>query len=129
MLNANLGELSGLSIHSQTVFEIAGQAVDFGGDLDDDGIPDLLVGAPTANNGLGAVYVFLSSDGGLDLWFGPEGTGALTSEASIAFVGAAAGDQSGRSVAFVGDVDGDGIDDFALGAPFNDEGSSNGGKA
>jgi hypothetical protein len=43
--------------------------------------------------------------------------------------GAAAGDQLGASVAFVGDVDADGFEDLAAGAPGDDVGGTNAGMA
>ena len=41
----------------------------------------------------------------------------LNSATAVRFVGAAAGDAAGTSVATLGDVDGDGLTDFAIGAP------------
>jgi hypothetical protein len=48
---------------------------------------------------------------------------------SYQFVGAAAGDQSGWSVASAGDVDGDGRDDLAIGAPYADGGGADSGES
>ena len=43
-------------------------------------------------------------------------------------LGAASGDGFGASVAFVGDTNGDGFDDFAIGSPLNDAAGSNAGR-
>ena len=47
---------------------------------------------------------------------------------SIANLNGSAGDSFGESVAGSGDVDGDGVDDWIIGAPGNDENGSNAGK-
>ncbi len=52
---------------------------------------------------------------------------SLTSLTS-SIVGDASYDQYGKSVVIVGDVNGDGIDDFVVGAPDNDSAASNAGK-
>lgn len=84
------------------------------GDLDTDGIPDLAVGAPfddTGGNGRGALYVFFMQANGtarssVKIASGLNGCPAL---ADASFFG--------NGVAGLGDVDGDGIPDLAVGAP------------
>ena len=95
-----------------------GRALANGGDLDDDGYEDLVVGAPyldvTTDEGL--VYVYFGSVSG------PDST-------PTTLTGAVAGEGFGAAVAGVGDVDGDGVDDLLVGAPNSDAGALGGGRA
>jgi hypothetical protein len=95
----------------------AGYAVSPGGDLNDDGHPDLLIGAPRhdgAGVDAGAAYVV----------YGPV-TGELDlALADVRLLGAAAEDTAGVSVAAAGDVNGDGAADLVVGAMGSDEGGS-----
>lgn len=91
--------------------DMAGYAVSFAGDVDGDGRDDVLIGAPGVDvevELLGAAYLVqhASRDGG----------GSL-SEADAKLVGEAERYAAGLAVAAAGDVDGDGFDDLAIGAP------------
>jgi hypothetical protein len=93
------------------------------GDLNNDGLQDLLIGAPHADNAgadSGASYVF----------YGPLSAGSLNaSDADAVFSGEAAGDNSGSALSGGGDVDGDGIDDLMVGARYESTGAVNAGAA
>ncbi len=78
------------------------------GDVDGDGFSDLAIGMPgydVAGVDVGAVAIHLG---------GPSG---LETDAWAVLVGAAPQGAFGSSVAFLGDVDGDGFGDLAVGAP------------
>jgi hypothetical protein len=89
------------------------------GDVDGDGSDDLLVGATLHSEG--------GTRGGIAyLVLGPvHGTRSLY-EADARFIGEAANDRAGESVA-VGDIDGDGIEDVLVGAPLGDTAGSDAG--
>ncbi len=85
------------------------------GDIDGDGVGDLIVGAPrhewTAGTDRGAVYV-LSGATGAQIW---------------KLGGSADNDQLGYAVAGPGDVDGDGTPDYAMGVPWDSQVKDDGG--
>jgi hypothetical protein len=90
------------------------------GDLNGDGLKDLVITAPGAAGGLGEVYVvFGRADyfaGGINLAAVAAGTGGfMLRGGTIGDIGTVR--DLGRSVSAAGDVDGDGIDDLIIGAP------------
>ena len=94
--------------------EGVGQVVANAGDYNDDGIADLLVGAHKASQERGATYVWFGSSTG---WSDTD-----TSAVDVAYRGGSAFDRSGHGADGVGDITGDGVDDFAVGAfGFSDE--------
>jgi len=91
-------------------------AVSGAGDINGDGIDDLAVSAERA--GPGFVYIVYGKEGGL----GDIDLTTLTNEQGFRIADFDLEQQSelGRSVHSAGDVNGDGIDDIVLGAPFLD---------
>jgi len=105
-----------LATDADLAIQGAGASVSGAGDVDGDGIDDLIIGAPRADpngrNFAGASYVIFGRDQG----FPP--TIDLAGDADLIIQGASAYDFSGSSVSGTGDVNGDGIDDLIIGAPF-----------
>jgi len=96
------------------------------GDLDNDGITDLVVGVPLDDDGnaagnRGAVYIlFMGTDGKVDGF-------QKISDTAGDFAGVLAdADRFGFSVASIGDLDNDGITDLVVGVPFDDDGNAAG---
>jgi len=86
-----------------------GTGVELAGDVNRDGVPDVVAGAP----GGGRAYVYSGKDGRVLL--------TLTAESKD--------DTFGRHVTSAGDVDGDGYADVLIGAPTNATGGKDAGRA
>src|SRR6185436_8815472 len=101
-------------------FDGFGTSVACVGDLDGDGVPDLAAGSPTDSQGgpeAGAVWVaFLKPDGTVKASVKiTEGQAGLSGSLPD-------GGHFGRSVGAAGDIDGDGRQELAVGAPLADLG-------
>lgn len=112
--------------------DFAGSLVALPGDVDGDGAPDMLIGAYGAGDldgdeggeggeGRGDEG---GEEGAVYLVRGPPGEPRAAADADARFHGTSAGDRAGFSIAGPGDVDGDGLGDILIGAPFADEGAS-----
>ncbi|MEH1864720.1 MAG: integrin alpha, partial [Nostoc sp.] len=117
---SNLNGTNGFVLNGINVYDRSGISVSSAGDVNGDGIDDLIIGAIFADpNGtsLGQSYVVFGNNTGfsatLDL-------STLNGTNGFAINGINAYDSSGRSVSSAGDVNGDGIDDLIIGAPTAD---------
>ncbi|MDG1483407.1 MAG: MopE-related protein [Myxococcota bacterium] len=102
--------------------DYAGYSVSGGGDIDDDGYDDVVVGAygdDITDSAAGAAYVL----------YGPFSGQNSLNTAVVKLVGETSFDYAGFSTALVQDVDGDGADDVLVGAYQEDSGGSNAGAA
>ncbi len=121
----NLSSLSGTNgfvLNGIDGGDFSGISVSSAGDVNGDGIDDLIIGAqnarPNAQIYAGESYVVFGAAN-----LGAGGAINLSSlDGSIGFVlnGIDVSDKSGRSVSSAGDVNGDGIDDIIIGAPYAD---------
>jgi hypothetical protein len=95
------------------------------GDLNQDGIADLVLGNPLAD-----VYAppLMQNAGAVFVMFGGSALSSRSlSSADLVFTGEALGDQFGSSFA-LGDVNGDGLADLVVGAPLNSYFDANAGR-
>lgn len=116
---ANINGINGMVIRGESAVDYSGFSVGAAGDINGDGIDDLLIGAryadPNGVNKAGRSYVLFGSDVGL-----PSPFNLSNIDGSNGFVinGVGVEDNSGFSVSAAGDVNADGIDDLIIGAPF-----------
>jgi len=117
----DLNGSNGFAINGIAAYDNSGRSVSSAGDVNGDGIDDLIIGATSAKpNGIfpaGQSYVVFGSNSGfaagLDL-------STLNGSNGFAINGIAEGDYSGYSVSSAGDVNGDGFDDLIIGAKYAD---------
>ncbi len=107
------GALPDVVLEGPAASSLFGSAIAGGGDFDGDGFDDLVVGAWSYNNGRGSIFLYrggLVPDATADQRFSVTASSGIT--------------RLGQSLAFVGDWDGDGRDDFVAGQRSNTNGTS-----
>ena len=113
---ASLDGSNGFRLDGVLLGDGAGTDISAAGDINGDGIGDIIIGAPGATpNGAnsGASYVLFGKTGGFSA---TQVLDTLDGSNGFRLDGVAIGDQSGRAVSAAGDVNGDGFDDVLIGA-------------
>ncbi|MEH1912649.1 hypothetical protein [Nostoc sp.] len=114
---SDLNGANGFAINGIKEFDSSGSSVSSAGDINDDGIADLIIGAPDADpNGdySGQSYVVFGKSTG----FSPTlNLSSLNGANGFAINGIKKGDFSGNSVSSAGDINDDGIADLIISAP------------
>jgi hypothetical protein len=119
----NLSDLNGQNgfvVNAEDPGDSLGAAVSYGGDLNNDGIDDIILGAPYAKipddvippqnyYAVGKAYVLPGSDSGFSNPYN-------LSDSVPSFHGGEENDTAGRTVSTAGDVNDDGIEDIIIGA-------------
>jgi Ca2+-binding RTX toxin-like protein len=115
---SNLNGSNGFALNGMAVYDGSGNLVSGAGDINGDGIDDLIIGAEGADpNGQGSgqsYVVFCRREG----FAASINLSDLNGSNGFALNGIGAYDNSGDSVSGAGDINGDGIDDLIIGAPF-----------
>ena len=128
---SSLDGTNGFVIKGINEGDYSGNSVSSAGDVNGDGIDDVIIGAynadPNGTSGAGESYVVFGSKNGfaesIDL-------AALDGTNGFVIKGIGESDYSGTSVSSAGDVNGDGIDDVIIGADYADpNGTSNAGES
>jgi len=119
-LSAVAAGRGGFVINGQAAADFSGASVASAGDLNGDGLADLLIGAhssdPAAGANAGRSYVIFGKTTTTPIQLSAIARGV----GGFVINGQAASDTSGTSVASAADVNGDGLEDLIIGAPGGD---------
>lgn len=111
---AELDGKNGFRIDGASAYDSAGSSVASAGDVNGDGIGDIVIGASGANaQQSGSSYIIFGKTTGFDVEFK---LSRLNGKNGFALNGQNAFDDTGVSVAGAGDINGDGLDDVIVGA-------------
>ena len=128
---ASLDGTNGFVLNGINARDHSGWSVSSAGDVNGDGIDDLIIGAfqadPNRTHNAGESYVVFGRDTGFAASLN---LSSLDGTNGFVLNGSTQGDRSGGSVSSAGDVNGDGIDDLIIGASFaNPNGTNDAGES
>ena len=116
----------GFRINGALVDSRTGWTVSNAGDINDDGIDDLFIGAPHVGATNGGSYIVFGTDTGVPATLE---LGTLDGSNGFRITNDVGDEASGMPVSAAGDINGDGIDDIIMGSPGADPHGSNSGSA
>ena len=123
---STLNGTNGFVLNGVDAFDYSGFSVSGAGDINGDGIDDLIIGAiiadPNGQDNAGESYVVFGNAGGFKA---NVELSELNGNNGFVIAGVNQGDRSGLSVSDAGDVNGDGIDDVIIGADNADPNNNN----
>ena len=124
---SSLNSSNGLLINGIDDGELSGSSVSSAGDINRDGLDDIIIGAPQAENNTGRSYVVFGSSAGFSSSFE---LSSLNGSNGFVIHGIEEEDFSGLNVSGAGDINGDEVDDLIIGARFADtDGGENAGES
>jgi hypothetical protein len=109
---------NGFRIDGAVLGDSSGLSVSSAGDINADGLADLIIGASNANT-TGSSYVVFGKETG---WISTLDVSSLNGSTGFRLDGLTSSDSTGRSVSGAGDFNGDGFDDLIIGANGSDAG-------
>ena len=126
---SSLNGSNGFVLNGVNFSDTSGRSVSTAGDVNGDGIDDIIIGASSADtngNSSGETYVVFGSSSGFAATFE---LSSLNGSNGFTLYGIDANDSSGGSVSGIGDFNGDGIDDFIIGARYADPNGADSGES
>lgn len=113
---SSLNGSNGFRVDGLLSDDFAGYSVSSAGDFNGDGFDDIIVGAVNAelnDDNTGAAYIVFGSPDGFDSFIN---VSSLNGENGFRLDGVADDDETGESVSYAGDINGDGLGDIIIGA-------------